>query len=397
MGVSANRNEFGLQVCFDSPRAALSHSTAEVDPMLYHRLMNLALPIAATLVALSMATPNLAEACACCDGGNTREVVGWSASGQSALVSNRGKRCQDTLSFEIMRAGRDEPIACFDGYSETPSRRIACSDLADGFERFGDNDDARPTTSPRAREYPVAPEQIAASHVYATLEDAPGSPEHGNERHRLRVFVLVGDQWRPLFERTLFLGAPEGQMEEDMSDLELAVMQGPQAIKVRVWPNPSGERALVEVSGHNESPSMGEFPDDMAWVRLPSTTLPRVTPGAPGIALAVRIMNDSTLAQLPRQAARIINGQGLRYHRQQQYLAAAEQFATALLVNPAHVVARYNLACALALLGHLEPAFAILETIAESDCARCAERMERALVDDDLAALRPRMRALRSP
>lgn len=61
-----------------------------------------------------------------------------------------------------------------------------------------------------------------------------------------------------------------------------------------------------------------------------------------------------------------------------------------------HVLARYNLACALARLGQVEKALALLGEIRHAKCPKCADILERAASDEDLAPLRTRadLRAL---
>lgn len=341
-----------------------------------------------------LALPSAAEACACCDGGNTRDLVGWS--GDTALVRQRGLACEDTLSFEIMRAGRPEPVGCFDAYGETPSRRTACSENETGYDRF-DEGETRPTTTPRASEYASVPMQLAATHVHATLETGPAT-DRGAPLSTLRVFLWVDASWRPIYERSLHLGHPDyesfdGDVPEALTEEQQVGELANQNVQVRVWPAPSGRRALVEVSGHDDSPGTGHFPEEMAWVSLPasSLSLPRVLRDAEAAVVAVPVMSVASVDLVTRQTARRANALGLRYHNQRDYIRAASWFIQALMVNPAHVVARYNLACALARQSRIEPAFEVLQVIQHSDCPRCEERMNRARVDEDLRALHSRL------
>lgn len=356
--------------------------------------MNYVSPMILAAVAAMLALPSVAEACACCDGGNTREVVGWS--GETALVRQRGLACEDTLSFEIMRAGRPEPIGCFDAYGETPSRRTACSENETGYDRFDDGD-ARPTTTPRASEYASPPLQLAATHVHATLEAGPAT-ERGAPLSTLRVFLWSYGLWQPIYERSLHLGHPDyesfdGDVPIALTDEQQISELANQNVQVRVWPAPSGRRALVEVSGHDVSPGTGHFPEELVWVPLPasSLSLPRVADDADGLVVAVPAMSTPHVDSVTRQTARRANALGLRYHNARNYVQAAFWFTQALMVNPAHVVARYNLACALARQSRIEPAFEVLRIIQHSQCPRCQERMNRARVDEDLRSLRSRL------
>ncbi|NOY91882.1 MAG: tetratricopeptide repeat protein [Deltaproteobacteria bacterium] len=347
-------------------------------------------------VALFLAiciAPNFANACACCDGGNQREVVGWSESGRSALVRSRGTGCSDTLVFEIMRQSQNEPVGCFDAYSETPSRRIACTGFVNGFDRDDEEGD-RPTTTPRQRAYPQVPDEIAASHVRATI-DIPIEGETGRRSTTLRVYVFKDGEWLPVFSRSFVLGRPEQDVTfEGLSADDETVVGAALSLSVRLWPNPDGRRALVEIGGQDADPGMGFFPDEMFWVSLPENSLPRVSPETAQPSYATPPMSTERAGRVERVAAHRLNMRALRVHRSRHFSRAAGLFTAALYIDPADAVARYNLACALAQMGQLEPALALLQELANSDCSRCRERLRRARVDQDLRALRPRLGAM---
>lgn len=353
------------------------------------------------VATVMLATASEASACACCDGGARREVVGWSTSGNSALVRMQGVGCEDVLALEVLRRGDDEPVGCFDLYSETPAQRVACNDLAYGFDRWDPRDRPqwRDRPLPRQRSYPGAPTQIAASHLRATLTHV--TPQDDLEPPlRLEVFALGARGWVPLFERPITRGRPEdGRDIEDMSLAEQITARSPLPIEVRVWPSPNGRHALVEVSGQNEAPGIGHYPDAMSWIRLPpGLNLPTIAPAeADGRALALQPIDpdfthgDRERDRIATASARRVNAAALRAHRAGDFGNAAALFATAAMTDARDPMSRYNLACALAQLGQEAPALAVLEDLKRSGCPRCAERLERARHDPDLAPLRDRL------
>lgn len=351
-----------------------------------------------------LSMPSEAEACACCDGGAARDVVGWSESGNSALVRMRGIGCEDVLALEIRRRGDDAPAGCFDLYGENPGTRVECGAgaLSYGFDRWDWSE--RPAweslRSPRQAAYPQTPTEVAASHLRATLtREAPD--DELAPTMRLEVFALGARGWVPLFERTLHPGRPDdARSPEDMTHAEQVTARTPRPIEVRVWPSPNGRHALVEVGGQNESPNMGWFPEQMSWVRLPAdlAPLPTVAAGDPGgralalLGIEPAFAHENAEAdRLAIATAREVNRAGLTAHRAERFDEAAALFATAAMTDPRDAMSRYNLACAFARLGQEAPALAVLKDLKDSRCPRCAERLRRARQDPDLAALRDRL------
>ncbi len=166
-------------------------------------------------------------------------------------------------------------------------------------------------------------------------------------------------------------------------------MNSPLPVEVRIWPSPTGRHALVEVSGYNDDPSMGFWPDALAWVVLPAGLL-RVQPAEEELTLAVPAFTPRPEPG-GRAAARRVNRAGLDAHGRGDFASSANFFAMATLTDPSSPMPRYNLACALARQGRLDAALILLSEIAASGCSQCAERMERARVDPDLAALASRL------
>ncbi|MEM6957650.1 MAG: tetratricopeptide repeat protein [Myxococcota bacterium] len=357
-----------------------------------------ALAVSVLLIALR---PTAAGACACCDGGIERALVGWSQSGRSALVQAHHVGCEDHLAFEIWRPGQSEPVGCFDAYSDAPTRRVECGALTFGYDRFAPNE-TRPTSSPRAAEYPRAPRQLDPSLLRARLEPVSDA---GELPYALVVELRHQGRWHELLRAPLGdTGAPEGGAgEEDLMDLpedeRLGLLMA-LAVEVRVWPSPRGRRALLQVRGHNTAPTMGFWPDELRWVELPAAGLPTVEGDVPVYAVPGFARSPDSHAMgwhetddEIRSLIRALNRHGLARHRAGDYVESARWFARAVTMAPSRAVYRYNLACALARLGQAEGALAQLAILADApaSCERCDERMLRARADEDLSSIRARV------
>lgn len=200
----------------------------------------------------------------------------------------------------------------------------------------------------------------------------------------LEVSVFLSDTWTSVYRRDLALGRPEdGRGPEDYSAAERIVMDSPQPVEVRIWPSPTGRHALVEVSGQNDDPGMGFWPDALAWITLPAD-LPRVQPSDDEVSYAVPAFSATDARPA---AARRVNRAGLEAHGRDDFATSARFFAMATLTDPSNPMPRYNLARQ----GRLDLALFLLNEIAASGCPQCAERMERARVDPDLAPLASRL------
>ncbi len=90
------------------------------------------------------------------------------------------------------------------------------------------------------------------------------------------------------------------------------------------------------------------------------------------------------------------NGAGVKMHRKKKYDKAIDAYLSALRLDPGHLLARYNLACAFALTGRIDDALALLRQLREAGCPLCLDRLQRAVADSDFAACRgdPRFAAL---
>lgn len=106
---------------------------------------------------------------------------------------------------------------------------------------------------------------------------------------------------------------------------------------------------------------------------------------------------DSLVSVKDAKAARGLNKRGLAAHKRGQYAKAVTRFTQALKRNPRHVLARYNLACALARDGKTTEALTQLEQLAgATKCRWCGFKIQGAAKDPDLHALlnEPRFKAL---
>lgn len=111
---------------------------------------------------------------------------------------------------------------------------------------------------------------------------------------------------------------------------------------------------------------------------------PALPPGEPP--------GHARLPELPSDAARRHNANGLEAHRAGDYARSAQRFAGAVKAAPGYDLARYNLACALARLGRHAEAAAELETLLRRDLPSHAPRLA---VDPDLESLRAAPEGLR--
>ncbi|MFT5358941.1 MAG: hypothetical protein ACI9KE_006182 [Polyangiales bacterium] len=348
-----------------------------------------ALTLLLSLVGLIGLTPSVAEACACCDGHAERTVVGWSASGQTALVNHRSFGCVDTHSLELLRAGQAEPVGCFDVYSARPDRRVDCASLTPGYDRFPP--EGRPTSSPRVADYSGAAQQVDAAHVRATLHRFAAT-EDESLRVQLRVEVRAGGRWTEVHRQEVQLGRPEhGADIGDLPESEQRVAAVPQPVEVHIWPSPQGQRGLVEVGGYNvdPAPGIGLYSETMHWVHLPEGVV--LSSGGPNLSFAAADASLRRIDWMNQAAARRVNRLALSVHARGEFEASARLFATALTVAPNHVGAQYNLACAYARLSQADEAVALLQALADRGCSRCRQKLVRAQQDPDLAAIRPRL------
>jgi hypothetical protein len=98
--------------------------------------------------------------------------------------------------------------------------------------------------------------------------------------------------------------------------------------------------------------------------------------------------SDELVPARAAKKARKHNARGLALHRKGKHAKAVALLKRAVTANPRHVLARYNLACALARGGQPEAALTQLEVLATAGkCRWCGLQLGYAMKDPDLAAL----------
>lgn len=97
--------------------------------------------------------------------------------------------------------------------------------------------------------------------------------------------------------------------------------------------------------------------------------------------------------------ARELNRKALALHTKGNYAAALPLYLQALDADPRHILARYNLACALSMDGQSDEALFVLEQLRVAGCKQCVAQLAHARKDTDLEALwkHARFRALTGP
>ncbi|MFN7698287.1 MAG: hypothetical protein ACK6CU_30010 [Deltaproteobacteria bacterium] len=376
------------------------------------------------VVAGVLGLPSVVDACACCDGGEERTVVAWSASGRSALVEMRTTGCRASAAYEVWEVGRDAPVRCFDRYADV-ERAIACDALVDAWDVHDDGPEGVPLATSRrlATRFPQAARSLAATFLHATLTPVadPDDPT-SSRRVRLDVYVSTASHastvtgstsppsavspsaaspsavspsavspsatstapLRLLSSRELRLGRPEDYSlpeEEQRTSIPIAI---------RVWPSPNGHDVLVEVSGENADPEMGFFPDHVSFARLDAIAALGTVERTEPVLASPRYQPSSPSPDARRDAARFVR-RGLALHATGDFVASAGLFVSALTADPSSAGARYDLACALARQGRDAAALALLGELRLPDCRRCRALLRRAPSDPDLESLRGRM------
>ncbi|MCA9578312.1 MAG: hypothetical protein H6726_28695 [Sandaracinaceae bacterium] len=360
---------------------------------------------------LGLAAPDRAHACACCDGGDDAEVLGFTDT-DAALVERHGMQsCQALDRLEVWRAESTAPVRCFDLQGADPNRGRRCEDWA-----YADNFDRPAATGhPRLRVFPRAPRYVSPDDIRATLTrydataTAPGAAGSGDAdeeddevsfTHTLIVEVRTATGFQRVASMDLSVGAPERfddeeeDEEEEPTDEDLAPwLPPPDAIEVRVAVSPGGANLVVLVKGFDAAPGMGHFPTEVRPGVARGLDGARLLTTVPAAALAVASPDAAPQvdeAHAPGTVARF-NRLALTAHRARDYASAARGWAGLLAAAPDDANVRYNLACALARLDQPERALDLLRDLqrqAGAGCTRCRERLTRARRDPDLASVR---------
>ncbi len=352
------------------------------------------------VVALLWSTlPSIAQACACCDGSSRRAILGWTDRG-AALVEHTGiVSCDDIRAYEVWRAGTTRPAGCFDLYSATPTSRVRCDGLTTGFDaeqRVGtpmDDEALRAGITAqlaRRRAAFARPVRVVRARDVRAELSRLREAEQGGTDARLIVKVRGADGTfvEVLRRPVLLTGSEYDDMGEAMNE---AVVE---PIEVSVFPDPSGARALVRVSGHNTAPGMGYFPTELFPARLPAMAPAALVSETPDV-LAVPPLGGSAISA---NGGRYSNRRALHWHQRGHFETSARLFAAAITQDPTNPRYRVNLACAYARQGEADRALVILEDLQarRGDCSRCAAALAAARSDDDFASLRSNARFQRA-
>lgn len=329
-------------------------------------------PIIIALIAVTalLAQTRWASACACCDGHTKRQPLGWK-NDQLVVRMSRMRACEPSEALEMYRATRATPAICFDLLNR--GRQTSCDELRAQWH-------VKPAATPQALSKPSKLESVAPRNRRARLVHV-GTAAFGHDLHVLEVEVRAGKSWHRI-HRSKRIPYTDGSPVDHMDP---AVEK--EGVRVAVLPQPgNAKRALLFIDGIETAPGIGHDDSVFVPVQLPKK-LPTVKRYRPVLAVPTpRGTGVSSKAGTPEAT---LNARGLADHRSGKYLDAARAFTRALMWNDRHVLARYNLACALARLGYPERALEQLKLTIESAPAHvAAERRKRARSDADLRTLR---------
>ncbi len=319
-------------------------------------------------------SPRRAAACACCDGRSGLELLGGSPDGRELLLRHEELAgCERHVRLEVYRAGTVDPSRCFDLLGD-PDQAVSCDATRAGFQD--------PATSGRTRDFPrslrsLSPRGLAASTSVATDDDF--------RRATVEVHWLGTAAPRRLASLAVHeysYWSPEDGALAELAPIEVTV----------VLPGQDAEKAALLVTGVDTMPGIGHRGWLLRWIDLPAGLTAEA-----GVHW-VRAVDDFGSPPHPEAAeSRRLNTLGVRALSANELAAARAHFEQALAFDPGHVLARYNLACALARLGLPRHAWHQLEPVlTRPPPAVRTERRARALVDPDLTSLRhlPEFRAL---
>jgi len=319
-------------------------------------------------------SPRRAAACACCDGQSGLELLGGSPDGQELLLRHEELAgCERHVRLEVYRAGAVDPSRCFDLLGD-PDRAVSCDATRAGFQD--------PAPSGRARDFPRSLRSLSPRVLTASTSVA----EDGGFR-RATIELLWLDAAAPRRLASLAVHEYSYWSPKDGALVELAPIE----VTV-VLPGQDAGKAACLVTGVDTMPGIGHRGWILRWLDLP----PGLTTEA-GVHW-VRAVDDFRSAPHAEAAeSRRLNTLGVRALGANELDAARAHFEQALAFDPGYILARYNLACALARLDLPRHAWHQLELVlTRPPLAVRAERRARALVDPDLTSLRhlPEFRAL---
>ena len=116
-----------------------------------------------------------------------------------------------------------------------------------------------------------------------------------------------------------------------------------------------------------------------------------IASGKTDIAALAHDLGADTCANTKKHLAQALNDGGFKKYQAKKYDEANRYWRDALVVRPANVISRYNLACGLALAGKPKDAVAEIDEIARAareEDATASNFLEKAKSDADLASIR---------
>ena len=144
---------------------------------------------------------------------------------------------------------------------------------------------------------------------------------------------------------------------------------------------PVAEQPAAEEASSPGSPEPAVAPVPSAPVRTPTVAAP---PGRRSLDQAHRQRVSWNQIELGASE----NSKGLKHHRKARFLQALQYYRQAWETNPNHIYARYNAACAHAMLGDKPAAMAMIEDLAARGGHAVRRQMRWARKDSDLLLLR---------
>jgi len=121
---------------------------------------------------------------------------------------------------------------------------------------------------------------------------------------------------------------------------------------------------------------------------VPETPQPPEVVEAP--IISVDGVTDFNLDYVPvktRTNALKLNSKAVKQHGKKNYVEAIGFYKEALELWPGYIGARYNLACAFALVGDKERGLGLLKQLKEEGCVKCRQRVQKSRSDTDFQTL----------
>jgi hypothetical protein len=322
------------------------------------------------LLILSLLLARPALGCACCDGRSMIEVIGWSKAGNELLMRNEEQRlCNRRIKFEVHGVGSSAPGGCYDLLAN-PEQLVACDAVTASWEGTA-------KSSSQTQAYSQLPKSLAAAELAGSYSV---SLTEGFRKATLSLWWLGAGEPQRLAQLEVheYTDWPPSGAPAILLPLEFAVLPVPGSA--------SGKAALL-VRGMDDSPGFGHRGWSLQWLDLPAKTTAGATAGVNWVRALPLFSSPPSDIDPPQTEQE--NSAGLAQLRKGQHSRAQAHFESAVALTPAHALARYNLACALALGGQTHAAmFQLVELLTKAPADVVAERKLRAASDPDLASLR---------